>query len=564
MGTSCLLLIMLAVDQRIKDSHICPSYPMIPWKLILTELYRISKVAEDVVNLTTYLTAQIAPWSDVARSYDMDFGHAMLLRGSQPSKRGLGGNIVNVGKDILNTVEGNADLTKSVAFDVSVGQRGKKKNIYTDSDGRLTVDCVNCFVTGSLGVTGHLSVQHLELQDLTLTASPNNILAELELEAVVTSTLSDEPKSLQYARELFSFPIPDAGIELDGIFKLGATLSYDAGVSSTFAGSATLDFGLQASLPNSAQLVANVRHPDRSSATGWGEGQLTPIFDIKQESASLTLSAFSQPKLAFGIELVGVGNIDVAITIKTPEVSIVLSAEYDEGGVCSQTAGSSQTGVKLDSNANIEVDLQIDVKFGADEAKQSQFRPSWSKKLFGPVDIPLESMCFPLDIPGLKGKVKATSTPALQSSTAVTAAGASSPSALGISDAGKKAGVQGSESVSIPSPSRSSSRYASVVPSTTSSVSTSANADKKTAVVKPTPTISTSASPPANEVNGNPISTNTSLPAKSKHTSSTTVVAVATSLRSISAAAASSTSSAASGGRGCRMVKSFGKRMLIC
>lgn len=530
-------------------------------------LHRISNVAEDVASLTTHLTAHTAPWSDVARSYDMDFGHAIPFQRSQPSKRSLWGDIVNVGKDVLNTVEGNADLTKSVAFDMSVGQQGQKTNIYTDSDGRLTLDCVNCFVTGSFGVTGHLSVQHLELQDLTRTASPSNILAELELEAVVTS--SDKPDSLQYSKELFSFPIPDAGVEVDGIFKLGATLSYDIGVSSTFAGSATLDFGLQASLPNSAQLVADVQNPDQSSATGWGEGQLTPIFDIKQESASITLSAFSQPKLAFGIELTGVGNVDVAVTIKLPEVSVVLSAEFDEGGVCAQTAGSSQTGVKLDSKVDIELDLQVDVKFGADEAKQSQFRPSWSKKLFGPVEIPLESTCFPLDIPGLGGKVNATSTSASHSSIAaaavVTSAVASAPSALGIPDAGKKAAVQGSESISNPSPSTTSSSYASIVSSAASSVSISPDAGKHAAVVKPKPATSSSISPPANQVNDNPIPTSiSSPPPKAAETPSTTLEAVTTSSSSISAAVASSTSSAASGGGGCRMVKRFGKRMLIC
>lgn len=516
--------------------------------------------------MTTHLAAQTAPWSDIAGSYDMDFGHAIALQGSQPSKRGLWGDIVDVGKDILNTAEGNADLTKSVTFDMSVGQQGQKTNIYTDSDGRLTLDCVNCFVTGSFGVTGRLSVQHFELQDLTLTASPNNILAELELEAVVTS--SDKPDSLQYTKELFSFPIPDAGIEVDGIFKLGAILSYDIGVSSSFAGSATVDFGLQASLPNSAQLVADVQNPDQSSATSWGGGQLTPIFDIKKESASITLSAFSQPKLALGIELVGVGNVDVAVTVKLPEVSVVLSAEYDEGGACSQTAGSSQTGVKLDSKVNVEVDLQIDVKFGADEANQSQFKPSWSKKLFGPLEIPLESKCFPLDIPGLGGKVSATSTSALHSPTAVAvssaAAIASSSSALGASDAGKKAAAQGSESISISSPSTASNSYDAVVSPTTSAAPISPDAKKQPAVVKPTPTTSSSVSPPAQEASSNPKTTSTPPPAKAKVTPTTTAKEATTSPTSVPAAVAVSTNSAASGGGGCRMVKRFGKRMLIC
>lgn len=55
---------------------------------------------------------------------------------------------------------------------------------------------------------------------------------------------------------------------------------------------------------------------------------MTPIFDIKKESASLILKAFSQPELEFGIELVEIGKIDVGLTVKLPEVSVSLTADY--------------------------------------------------------------------------------------------------------------------------------------------------------------------------------------------------------------------------------------------
>ena len=89
-----------------------------------------------------------------------------------------------------------------------------------------------------------------------------------------------------------------------------------------------MDFGLQARLPDSAQLVANIQDPDSSSATGFGAGSLTPLFDIRKESASLTLAAFSQPELEFGIELIEIGKIDVGLTVKLPEVSVTLTAAY--------------------------------------------------------------------------------------------------------------------------------------------------------------------------------------------------------------------------------------------
>ena len=164
------------------------------------------------------------------------------------------------------------------------------------------------------------------LQDLTLEASPSDFEAKLELEATVTA--SKEPESLDESKELFSAPIPGAGISVTGIFKLGATVSYDVGTSVTFAGTATADFGVEASLPNGAKVVADINNPSNSVATGWQGSSLKPIFEVTQMSASITLAAYSQPKIAFGIELTDVGKVDVAVTMKLPEISSTLSASY--------------------------------------------------------------------------------------------------------------------------------------------------------------------------------------------------------------------------------------------
>lgn len=408
--------------------------------------YLISQVTEDSAALTTYLSAKPAPWSDVAGSYDLDFGQAIPYQNTQRTKeRSFWGDIENVGKAVLDASTGNADLSKTVNFPMDVGEHGQRMNIYTDDKGRLTLDCIDCFLSGSFAVTGHISVDHFSLQDLTLKGSPQGLQAALQLEATITS--SDEPDSLQYTKELFSFPIPDAGIEVEGIFKLGATLSYDVGVSSTFSGSATIDFGLQAGVPDSAQVIANIQNPDSSSATGWGGATLTPLFDIKKESASIKLAAFSQPKLAFGIELIEIGNFDVALTVKLPEISVTVTAAYDADGVCG--AGSSITGVKLDSEVDIEVDLQIDAELGDDE---DTVKPSWSHTLYA-YSIPLGSTCFPLDIPGLNSSSSATtSMPSLPASTLQSMIFTSGISGSSLSSAsGSMVGVTGTPSGSMTS-----------------------------------------------------------------------------------------------------------------
>ena len=170
-------------------------------------------------------------------------------------------------------------------------------------------------------------VEHFTLQDLTFSTAPSNFKAMLKLEATITAetdpeTLNPDPI------ELFSFPIPGAGVEVTGIFKLGATVAYEVGTSATFAGTATADFGLEASLPDGAKVVADVNNPDQSSATGWAGSSLEPFFEVTKLEASITLAAYSQPQISFGITLDNVGDVDVVLGMKLPEISSTLSADY--------------------------------------------------------------------------------------------------------------------------------------------------------------------------------------------------------------------------------------------
>ena len=269
----------------------------------------------------------MSKWSEVAASFDLDYGKAILQASSKKVKpRGFFGDIANVGKGALEAAQGNTDLSRSVQFDVNVGKPGQRTNIYTDAKGRFSIDCIDWYITGSWQVQGHVAVHDFVLQDLTLEATPRNFMAELGLEATVTS--SKKPEFLQQSKELFSAPIPGAGISVTGIFKLGATVSYSVGTSATFAGTATADFGLSASLANGAKVVADINSPSDSSATGWQGSSFTPEFNVTKLSASISLTANSEPKVAFGVELVKIGKVDVAVIMKMPEISSTLSASY--------------------------------------------------------------------------------------------------------------------------------------------------------------------------------------------------------------------------------------------
>ena len=376
--------------------------------------YLITKVTEDTQDLTTFLTAQVAEWSEVAGTYDLDFGKASP---SAPSARKLKerGFLSNVGTWSENP---------KVTFPMNVGTEGKRSNVYTDSQGRLTLDCVNCYVTGSFQVTGHLEVHIATIKEFTIEATPSGLAAELELEAVIKA--SNSPASLQFSKELFSFPIPDAGFEIKDIMKIGAILSYDVGASISLQGTGTVDFGLKSTIPDSANAVLNLVGSGQSGATGFSSS-LDPVFDVKELSASVTLSAYSQPKLSVEIDVTKVGSAEASLSMKLPEVSVTLEADYEESGVCSQDSGSSKTGVKLSSGVTLELDADAALKFGDDN-------PSWSKQLWSWTD-PLPGACYPINIPGLgPTQANATSVPTLPSARlTASASGTGSPATNGSS-----------------------------------------------------------------------------------------------------------------------------------
>jgi len=83
---------------------------------------------------------------------------------------------------------------------------------------------------------------------------------------------------------------------------------------------------------------------------------------------------------------------------------LTLICVIDSKGLCSQDAGASKTGVKLENKADESLSLQIDVKLGDGNPK-----PSWSQQLLG-FSQPLGSSCIPLPIAGLEGACRTTPT----------------------------------------------------------------------------------------------------------------------------------------------------------
>ena len=90
--------------------------------------FSITKITEDESTSTTHLTSQTAPWSDIAATYDLDFGQTSLYKQTSKLKKRLSNR--GLGDDLL----GNFDESKSVTIDVTSGTKGQVSSIYSNSE----------------------------------------------------------------------------------------------------------------------------------------------------------------------------------------------------------------------------------------------------------------------------------------------------------------------------------------------------------------------------------------------------------------------------------------------
>ena len=104
------------------------------------------------------MTTTVVSWSEVAGTYDMDFGQEIPYQKPSVNPRGFLGDIVNIGKDVLDAAQGNLDHPLPGKFNVNVGTPGAKTQIYKNQGGTFEIDCVDCYVTGSWNINGHIKV----------------------------------------------------------------------------------------------------------------------------------------------------------------------------------------------------------------------------------------------------------------------------------------------------------------------------------------------------------------------------------------------------------------------
>ena len=163
---------------------------------------------------------------------------------------------------------------------------------------------------------------------LDIAALTNDLSATLQMEATLKSSV--KVPALGKKLKVAEGPVPGLGLEVKGLFKVGAIVSYEVGVSTSFQGTSVLGFGLVAGVPKQARLVADAVNKQRSGAFGFDAYKSTPNFAVKSFTGEAKLTANTVPKISFGVEVTDIGKVDVDLSLKLPEVTASLGAEYSE------------------------------------------------------------------------------------------------------------------------------------------------------------------------------------------------------------------------------------------
>lgn len=219
----------------------------------------VSNMRYDEAQNKAYLTADLMEWEEVLHSYTLNVGHMPLTPNHRMlMERGL----VPRGPDF------SMDLTS-----------GFDKNLFSATVGGWTtsVDAVVRTV-GSLDVDFDLDVDWLKLKSASMTITPEDVAASIQLALSEHGTLA---QAYSWQKTIISIPIE--GIEIAKVVKLGAFLDVDVGFTmEEWAGTATANLGARMEISNSAIVKIDLVKSSNNQFSGW-----TPTFT----PIPLTLSA---------------------------------------------------------------------------------------------------------------------------------------------------------------------------------------------------------------------------------------------------------------------------------
>ncbi|KAJ9123890.1 hypothetical protein QFC22_000678 [Naganishia vaughanmartiniae] len=225
----------------------------------------------------------------------------------------------------------------------------KKKN---GAEGSLDLYCVQCGITGSAAIHGALDYSILQL---SITKAEIGINGNLKAQAALGMHAEGKYEK-NYVKNIFSYPVPEAGVKIGNLLVVGVIVSLDATADINISAEADVLAGVSLTIAN---FNANLDMVDSSKS---GVTGFEPTFD-KQFSATGSITAsigLGLPvEVGVGIEVPPIPSIGRRVVglKNTPSVvgTVKAKASISAGGGISERAeddgSSSDSGSGSDSGA---------------------------------------------------------------------------------------------------------------------------------------------------------------------------------------------------------------------
>ncbi|RPB13089.1 hypothetical protein P167DRAFT_587300 [Morchella conica CCBAS932] len=391
-------------------------------------------------------------WAEVAGTYSMDFGTMQLEYGNEENDenrvygplekrfdlfgkiknafddagKAIKKTVTNVGKDIKKTAEnvgkgvtnivdkakntfnkvkdkvavkavekgvgkiGTGKIGKdNLSLNIAVGKANVAKNIYTGNQGAQIVDCLNCYVTGKILMSGNMQFVQFVPKSAIFEVRPRDIGTTMKFRVFLQKNDATNP-AFQFEKDVYSMNLP--AINIPGVFGLGPKAELTVSFQSNVRTDADFSFGVTGSVPNNALFRKDLLNKNTPGQSGkWKGVKITPLpFELNGGAIDMKFDTGTNLVFGVGVFAIGVGSYDAGFRLRLPRIGIDLKTVTNKNGkpACAGNANKSPTGVTMKSDANIEL--------VAVAGKDTMTVGSFSEKMLWGIKFPLPSKCFPI------------------------------------------------------------------------------------------------------------------------------------------------------------------------
>jgi hypothetical protein len=267
-------------------------------------------------------------WKEVAHTFDMEFGTAFQ-------------NALPPASDVSKRWGPTLSYSKGLSMDMATnlnGNIGQSSGTFGKNDYSISVDCTHCGSSGSLVLSGSISVDLTSVKSILLSMRPKDISGFLNINTKASGYTS---LSISYAPTLATAPIPGLGWSIPDVFTIGLVwkLAGGAGISS-FNGTIDIDYGITASLSNSAIAQVDLVNDANTQFSGW-QPKATHDFNV-DGSFAFKADVFLNQNFGLYATLFDSGFV-AAFYFKSPDITLNVDFVHDNAGVC---GSSHNNGVK--------------------------------------------------------------------------------------------------------------------------------------------------------------------------------------------------------------------------